>query len=286
MHGYHIFIRALNRNKMENNNDEKLIKNSFKLIQKHCENVHRLKRPNWMRTSPLFKRICRILFSQFHVSIFHYVRVFLKDKSGYFFEAGCGRGDLLLLLSNQFNYLVGCDFSQTFLQDAQEKINHWYNMNKNTRVKIKVLQHDLNYPLPLESASFDAVAAIAVAEHVYDVFFLFRELRRVLKPDGILIVQVPNLAYIKHRVRLVFGKPLITQLAPPSRWHIEGYDGGHIHYFTKDSLAMVLKISGFNDLRWMCSGTLAKIRNFWPSLLGGDLVCIAHAANTIYAQKK
>jgi SAM-dependent methyltransferase len=46
--------------------------------------------------------------------------------------------------------------------------------------------------LPFAESSFDRIVVIDVHEHVHDVDPLNRELARVLAPDGLLIVTVPN----------------------------------------------------------------------------------------------
>ena len=62
--------------------------------------------------------------------------------------------------------------------------------------------------LPFESDSFDRVIAIDVHEHVEDPTVITRELRRVTRPDGQLIITVPNgdesklAVRIKHALRM------------------------------------------------------------------------------------
>lgn len=50
---------------------------------------------------------------------------------------------------------------------------------------------DLNRPLPLENASFDAVHANQVLEHVNNVVDLVYEAYRVLRPGGIFLLHCP-----------------------------------------------------------------------------------------------
>jgi SAM-dependent methyltransferase len=53
--------------------------------------------------------------------------------------------------------------------------------------------------LPLESGTFDVVTAWAVFEHLHDPGGAFSEARRLLRPGGQLIIQVPNLKSIYGR---------------------------------------------------------------------------------------
>jgi SAM-dependent methyltransferase len=55
------------------------------------------------------------------------------------------------------------------------------------------VRHDLNtFPYPFEDASFDHVLASHVLEHLDRPFLVMKELHRLLKPGGTLIVRVPH----------------------------------------------------------------------------------------------
>ena len=54
------------------------------------------------------------------------------------------------------------------------------------------VQADANRPLPLPDETFDVVFCGHLVEHVYSPTLMLRELHRILKPDGLLILGVPN----------------------------------------------------------------------------------------------
>ena len=56
-------------------------------------------------------------------------------------------------------------------------------------------------------------------------------------------------------------------------WDEIGWDGGTLHYFTKKTFCGMLQDSGFKIEKVSGCGLLANFRNFYPSLLCGDL-CI------------
>lgn len=58
------------------------------------------------------------------------------------------------------------------------------------------LEADLNQPLPLPEGTFDTVLATDVFEHVRQPGAVFREVSRLLRPEGTLIVGVPFLYWI------------------------------------------------------------------------------------------
>jgi SAM-dependent methyltransferase len=51
---------------------------------------------------------------------------------------------------------------------------------------------DLRHPLPLRDADFDVVLCTQVLEHVPDPFLVMRELARVLRPGGVVLLSAPQ----------------------------------------------------------------------------------------------
>ena len=87
----------------------------------------------------------------------------------------------------------------------------------------------------LPAASFDAVFAWMVVEHLHDPVRTLQEIRRVLKPHGRLVFSVPNYACWERRL---FGRYWFP-LMPPV----------HLQQFTPDSLRLLLDRSGFDLIR-------------------------------------
>jgi cyclopropane fatty-acyl-phospholipid synthase-like methyltransferase len=54
--------------------------------------------------------------------------------------------------------------------------------------------------LPFEDNQFDAAVSIEVIEHVENQFGFFRELTRIIKPGGIVVVTTPNTLNANSRV--------------------------------------------------------------------------------------
>lgn len=71
-------------------------------------------------------------------------------------------------------------------------------------------------PCPAPDEFFDAIVAGDVIEHLEDTDVFLEELRRVLRPEGRLIVTTPNLAWWWSRLRLLFGK--IPESAASVSW--------------------------------------------------------------------
>ena len=97
--------------------------------------------------------------------------------------------------------------------------------------------------LPYESAFFDAVHCGDTLEHIYATDALLDEIHRVLRPGGVFIVTVPNLAAWFNRLMLLVGvQPMYTQVCertPGPR------TGSHIRVMTTGALKWLLEQHGF-----------------------------------------
>jgi SAM-dependent methyltransferase len=73
-------------------------------------------------------------------------------------------------------------------------------------------------PAPFEADEFDIVVLGDVIEHLVNTEFAVAEIRRILRPQGRLIVTTPNLAYWWSRVRLLCGRPPVSIGGTSSRF--------------------------------------------------------------------
>jgi len=113
--------------------------------------------------------------------------------------------------------------------------------------EIECVTSDLSGRLPFEDDTFDVAVMIEVIEHVEDQFAFFRELKRITKPGGRVIVSTPNTINMNSRMRGLFvGFPLLFGLLP-----LNAYDarflGGHIHPISPYFLAYTAIRAGFTD---------------------------------------
>jgi SAM-dependent methyltransferase len=117
----------------------------------------------------------------------------LKHDAPHCLDIGAGSGDLLALLRRTWPSMQAeaCD----------------YHIERFALKDVPIAQLDLNtHPLPYPDASFDLVTCSEVLEHVENYRAVLREIRRVLKPGGLMVVTTPNVLNMKSRLRyLVCG---------------------------------------------------------------------------------
>lgn len=95
-------------------------------------------------------------------------------------DIGCGRGDTLAWLQRWGADVYGTQVSATAAQVARRLVG-----------SDRIFTGDLAaaaYP----AASFDCVTLWHVLEHVPEPLLLLKEIRRILKPDGFVYIEVPN----------------------------------------------------------------------------------------------
>ena len=90
-------------------------------------------------------------------------------------DAGCGGGRMSSWLVDRGAEVVGVDISPELLRLAQERLP-----------AASFVLADLAKPLPFEDASFDVAVSSLVMHYLRDWTPTLRELRRVLRPDGVL----------------------------------------------------------------------------------------------------
>lgn len=170
-------------------------------------------------------------------------------------DIGCWDGRFLERIreKNLYKELYGIDLVAEGINNARSKGFNVQVVDLNTGI------------LPFPDAYFDTVTILAVLEHVFDPYSIIREIRRVLRPSGILIIDVPNAAAVTNRIRFLLGRIPITS-------HDPGWDGGHLHYFTKHALDNFLESEGFDVLSRKTTGGSPHLREWWISLLGGELL--------------
>ena len=122
------------------------------------------------------------LFNE-HWARYLFARGYVAGKK--ILDVACGSGYGSALLGETAARVVGVDISRDAVEYAR---SHYASPNT------QFIQADC-LSLPFGSANFDQIIAFEIIEHIGDAAGFLNELRRVLAPDGILLVSTPNRLY-------------------------------------------------------------------------------------------
>jgi ubiquinone/menaquinone biosynthesis C-methylase UbiE len=122
----------------------------------------------------------------------------LEIKQGeLYLDAGCGNcRDAGLVLKHEDIYYVGIDISFSMLKEAKKR----YSSKQMSIVRGDCLV------LPFKNKTFDIVVCSEVLEHIPQWKDALKELKRVLKDKGILIISTPNTFSIYYPQKVFFEK--------------------------------------------------------------------------------
>jgi 2-polyprenyl-3-methyl-5-hydroxy-6-metoxy-1,4-benzoquinol methylase len=90
----------------------------------------------------------------------------------------------------------------------------------------------------LPAYSFDAITMLDVLEHVRDPRSLLREVARVLRPGGHVLIKVPNLSYVLGKHRMLRWIPGVVQDVFDARERLV--------YYSRSTLVRLLLEEGFD----------------------------------------
>jgi len=198
-------------------------------------------------------------------------------------ELSIGNGALTKAMLDSINNakLMCFDISHSRLRFVKSQLEPRLTGESTQRVSFNECNFDTQFSI-VSNEQYDVVIALDIMEHVFDVFGFVNNCQRILKDRGLLIIRVPNIAYIKHRVMLLFGKLPVTAswFETPgefSSWRLQhGWDGGHLHLFTIPIIYKLLHEYGFQVELCRDPGTkYSKVRDFWPNLLYSNPLVIA-----------
>jgi len=170
-------------------------------------------------------------------------------------DLGCGNGRLLEILKKKKIEYFGLDASQKLIEIARKK----YPQNRFEVGDILKLPYPDNF--------FDKVLAIRILHHIPSKEFqlqALQEIKRILKPGGLLILTVWNVWGSKHKINLfrvikygflkIIGRSKLDYGdAFIPWWKVKEKTLRYFHFFTKRELRSLVQEAGFEvEKLWSC----------------------------------
>lgn len=183
-------------------------------------------------------------------------------------DVGCGAGVYALALAKLGAQVTAIDrfveYEDTFDNQMGRLGDIVPRLERNG---VKVIRRDIIADgLPSDAEGYDVLLFLAVIEHLHESpRNLLASMYANLRPGGRLVVTTPNHAWLRTRLRLLFGRSANHPLA--EWWQTPFF--GHVREFTIDELTQMLRWSGFDIVRatissWVHVASRRRGRNGEP----------------------
>lgn len=142
---------------------------------------------------------------------------------------------------------AGCGYGE--FMDLCPKNKDVSGIDLNVSAQDKIKQADLNKKIPFSKESYDTVTMFHVLEHLTNPQQALKEVKRVLKNKGRIVVVVPSLSLDKFF-----------------------YDPTHIRPYPRPALHNILSLNGFKKIRIFNGAYYGKLTKFlfaFPKLRHG-----------------
>jgi len=151
-------------------------------------------------------------------------------------DCACGRGFYLNMIRHVSQCkLVGLELEDEIIRKALRNVGHLPDI---TLVRGNI------YHLPFPDGYFDGVILSEILEHIDDDVAGLREVWRVLKPGGVVVITVPNANYpflwdpINKTLETVFHRHI-------QRGFLAGIWANHVRLYERDDLRRAVEQAGF-----------------------------------------
>ncbi len=161
-------------------------------------------------------------------------------------DLGCGKGDISCTLAASGFDVMGCDADAEGVRIATQR------GSQATFRHVGVYDE----PAALGRTGFDAVFSTEVIEHLFTPRALPRFANKVLREDGWLIITTPYHGYLKNLALAITGH-WDSHLTPL-------WDGGHIKFFSRQTLTKLLQEEGFEVKEFSGVG---RVPYLWKSMV-------------------
>ena len=174
------------------------------------------------------------------------------DVGDYWLDAGCGTGVLSMMLAARGSRVLGVDTSPAMIAEARKQSASFDGVA--TKGPVKFEEIETIERMAIAGETFSGVLCSSVMEYLGDPGAATREMYRVLKPGGFLLVSVPNRKSLWRRTeRLIW---FLTGRTWPK------YLTFSRQSFSRQELEMLLESAGFSVHR--VSGFAPRL----PTMIG------------------
>lgn len=154
---------------------------------------------------------------------------------GSMLDIGCGNGRLMYLAKRAGWHVKGLELSEEMAEAVREQLGADVVVADFLEVEPQAISEDL----------FDLICLRHVLEHLPDCRLAMSKLRQLLKPDGHILIEIPNVESLSRRLKRFLSRTGVRRTRYPADMVI-----GHANEFCKQSFEYLLRETGFTLVRW------------------------------------
>ena len=126
---------------------------------------------------------------------------------------------------------------------------------------------------------FDAVVAFEVFEHIFNLPVVLKEINRVTKPDGFLLISIP-FVWAEHEAPYDFARYTSFGIS-----HLLKENGYQIVEFNKTGNYLLTVFQLMVAYVYQCLAPLKRLIHFFQLLVIFPLILLAYLLNTIFPKR-
>lgn len=152
---------------------------------------------------------------------------------GSIMDIGCGSAGLLYLARKEGWDVHGMELTEKAASDIYE----------HQGIEI-IVANFLEYDDP-ENREYDVVVLRHVLEHLPDSLLAMRQIGRMLRPNGVALLEFPNTGSISYRLKRIRKNSGLHKKKFAPEWR-----PGHVNEFCRKSFTYLLSQTGFELVTW------------------------------------
>ncbi|GEM_PF-2133408 len=170
---------------------------------------------------------------KFFIKELKFIDRLTKNRHGKLLDIGCGEGEFLELAKKDWWHVKGIEPTHSDFEKCKEK-------------KLDVIYGYFPKKFYDSKERFDAVTMFDVLEHMRNPKAALKTVHELLKPDGVLLVRVPNPNYVilKKNIDKIFR--LKRKIGKEATYF---NPGSHIFYFYPKTIRKLISDNGFKIVK-------------------------------------
>ena len=184
------------------------------------------------------------------------------NKNSTCLDVGCWNGNLGHALIKEKKCTVdGIDFNDKVLKEAKKNgYTETFSANLNAP--------DLDFSMIKKK--YDHIIFADVLEHLINPSLILEMLGKDIKKDGIVIVSLPNVAFLENRIRLLLGQWNYREFGTLDKTHLRFYTLKTAKKLLEDAGYTVISIDTYNQFKKLKFFEI--FRKIFPAMFGYQIL--------------